>query len=144
MKAEQIFTIANLAAIAGWLLLTALPRWRWTRTLVLKGTIPLLFSAAYLALIVIFWSSAEGGFGSLPDVMKLFTSEWVVLAGWLHYLAFDLFVGAWEVSDARENGISHFLVIPCLFCTFMFGPIGFLLYWVIRIFFAKEEAEHAG
>ena len=141
MKAEQIFSIANLIAIAGWLLLALIPRWRFTRLAVLSGAIPLLLSLVYLILIVLFFGSAEGGFGSLPDVMKLFTNEWVVLAGWIHYLAFDLFVGSWEVKDSQANGISHWLVIPCLFFTFMFGPAGILLYCVLRLFLAKGEKD---
>src|ERR1700761_2792937 len=125
MKAKQLFPIANLIAMAGWILLAVAPRWKWTQNIVSAGSISLLLSVAYLVLIILFWGSAEGGFGSLPDVMKLFTNEWVVLAGWIHYLAFDLFVGSWEVKDAKERGISHWFVIPCLFFTFMFGPIGF-------------------
>ncbi|MGQ0540638.1 MAG: ABA4-like family protein [Blastocatellia bacterium] len=138
MKADQIFSIANLIAIAGWLLLAILPRWKFTRVAVLSGAIPLLLSVAYLLLILLFFGSSEGGFDSLANVMKLFTNEWVVLAGWIHYLAFDLFVGSWEVKDAQSSGISHWLVIPCLFLTFMLGPIGFLLYAVLRFFLAKS------
>ena len=70
--------------------------------------------------------------------MKLFTNEWATLAGWIHYLAFDLFVGAWEVKDAQEKNISHWFVIPCLILTFLFGPIGFLLYSILRFFLSKE------
>ncbi len=55
-----------------------------------------------------------------------------MLAGWIHYLAFDLFVGSWEVSDARANGIHHLLVVPCLLATFMAGPIGLALYFAIK------------
>ena len=139
MKAEQIFSIANLVAIAGWLLILVLPRWRFTRHIVLSGAIPLLLAVAYLVLLVLFFGKAEGGFDSLANVMKLFTNEWAVLAGWIHYLAFDLFVGSWEVRDAERRGISHFLVIPCLVLTFLFGPIGFLLYSVIRYFIGKKE-----
>lgn len=139
MKAEQIFSIANLVAMAGWLLLIILPRWKWTRIIVLGATLPLLFSIAYLVLIALFFWRAEGGFGSLPDVMKLFSNEWIALAGWIHYLAFDMFVGAWEVKDAQSRGISHWLVIPCLALTFFLGPIGLLLYFVIRTFTAKSE-----
>ena len=141
MKAEQIFSIANLIAIAGWLLLALAPKWKFTRLAVLSGAVSLLLSAAYLILIVLFFGSAEGGFGSLPDVMKLFTNEWVVLAGWIHYLAFDLFVGSWEVKDSQARGISHWFVIPCLFLTFMFGPIGFLLYNILRFLLVKKEAK---
>jgi hypothetical protein len=132
MNAETIFSIANGTAILSWVLLAVAPRWRGTRIAVHAGTIPLLFSAAYLVLIVMFFGSAEGGFSSLGGVMKLFANEWMLLAGWIHYLAFDLFVGAWEVRDSARHGVSHWLVVPCLFFTFMFGPIGFLLYMAIR------------
>lgn len=139
MKAEQIFSIANMLAIIGWLLILLLPRWKFTRYIVLSGAIPLLLAVAYLVLIVLFFGKAEGGFDSLANVMKLFTNEWAVLAGWIHYLAFDLFVGSWEVRDAQRRGISHFLVIPCLVLTFLFGPIGFLLYSILRFFAGKKE-----
>ena len=141
MKAEQIFSIANLIAIVGWLLIAILPRWKYTRVVVLSGAIPLLLAVAYLVLIVLFFGKAEGGFGSLADVMKLFTNEWAVLAGWIHYLAFDLFIGSWEVQDAQERCVSHILVIPCLVLTFLFGPIGLLLYHIVRLFPQKQEAE---
>lgn len=138
MKAEQIFPIANLIAMISWIILAIAPRWVLTRKLILSGAIPLLLSAAYLILILMFFGKSEGGFGSLADVMKLFTNEWTVLAGWIHYLAFDLFVGAWEVKDAQAKNISQWFVIPCLFLTFMLGPIGFLLYSILRFFLAKE------
>jgi len=137
MKAEQVFSIVNLIAMIGWILLAIAPRWFLTRKVVLSGVIPLLLSVAYLVLILAFFGSSEGGFGSLADVMKLFTYEWAVLAGWIHYLAFDLFVGVWEVKDAQAKNISHWFVIPCLFLTFMFGPIGFLLYSILRLFLAR-------
>ncbi len=139
MKAEQIFSIASLIAMISWLLLVVAPRWFLTRKVVLSGAIPLLLSGAYLVLIVAFFGSAEGGFSSLTDVMKLFTYEWMVLAGWIHYLAFDLFVGVWEVQDAQAKNISHWFVIPCLILTFMLGPIGFLLYSILRLFLAKGD-----
>ena len=138
MKAEQIFSIANLIALASWLVLAVAPRWTVTRKIILSGAIPLLLSAAYLMLIVLFFGKADGGFDSLPNVMRLFTNEWATLAGWIHYLAFDLLVGTWEVKDSQERGISHWFVIPCLLLTFLFGPIGFLLYSILRFFLSKE------
>ena len=138
MKAEQIFSIANLIAMISWIILIVAPRWIVTRKIILSGAIPLLLSAAYLILIVLFFGKSEGGFDSLPNVMKLFTNEWSVLAGWIHYLAFDLFVGIWEVKDAQAKNISHWFVIPCLILTFLLGPIGFLLYSILRVFLAKE------
>jgi prepilin signal peptidase PulO-like enzyme (type II secretory pathway) len=142
MKAEQIFSIANLIAMLSWIVLAVAPRWIVTRKIILSGAIPLLLSVAYLILIVLFFGKSEGGFGSLAEVMKLFTNEWAVLSGWIHYLAFDLFVGTWEVKDAQEKGISHWFVIPCLFLTFMLGPIGFLLYSILRVFLAKKEVKN--
>lgn len=145
MNAETIFSIANYTAIAGWLLLVFAPRWNWTRKIVLSGAISLLISAVYLVLIILFFGRTEGGFGSLADVMKLFSNQWALLAGWLHYLAFDLFVGSWEVKDSQARGISHWFVIPCLLLTFFLGPIGFLLYNILRLVApnknAKGEAE---
>ncbi len=141
MNAETIFSIANTLALIGWLLLIFAPRWNRTRKIVISGTIPLLLSIAYLILIVLFFGQSDGGFDSLENVMKLFTNKWAVLAGWIHYLAFDLFVGGWEVKDAREKGVSHWFVVPCLILTFLLGPIGFLLYHVVRFFAAKGEKQ---
>jgi hypothetical protein len=141
MNAETIFSSTSTMAMAGWLLLAAAPRWRVTRALVLSGLIPVLLSAAYAILIVIFFGAADGGFDSLANVMKLFTNEWAVLAGWIHYLAFDLFVGSWEVRDAEERGISHWLVVPCLFFTLMLGPIGYLMYLGLRAAAAKWKVK---
>lgn len=141
MNAETIFSIANFTAMAGWILLVFVPRWNWTRKIVLSGAIPLLLSIAYLILIVLFFGKAEGGFDSLPNVMKLFTNQWAVLAGWIHYLAFDLFAGSWEVKDAQARGISHWFVIPCLILTFLLGPIGFLLYNILRLVAPNKNAK---
>jgi len=142
MKPEQIFLVVNLIAIFGWLLIAILPRWKYTRIVVLSGGIPLLLAVAYTALIMMFFGKAEGGFDSLANVMKLFTNEWAVLTGWIHYLAFDLFVGSWEVRDSQEKGVSHLLVIPCLLLTFVFGPIGLLTYMIIRLLTAKGDEEN--
>lgn len=138
MTADKIFSIANMIALLAWLVLLVAPRWTLTRKVILSGAIPLLLSIAYLILIVMFFGKAEGGFDSLANVMKLFTNEWATLAGWIHYLAFDLLVGTWEVKDAEKRGISHWFVIPCLILTFLFGPIGFLLYSILRFFLGKE------
>ena len=140
MNAEIIFSIANTTALFSWILLAAAPRWIWTKRIVWTA-IPLLLSAAYLILIALFFGQAEGGFGTLADVMKLFTNKNAALAGWIHYLAFDLFVGSWEVKDAQSRGISHWFVIPCLVLTFLLGPIGFLLYHILRLVVPNKNAQ---
>lgn len=106
------------------------PRRRWSQAIV--RVLPLLLAVIYLFLLLTHWGESSGGFGSLQDVAGLFANPWVLLAGWVHYLAFDLFVGTWEVRDAAEQGIPHWAVLPCLLLTFLFGPVGLLLYASIR------------
>ena len=131
MTLETLFSVASATAAVGWLLLVLLPRLRSAQ--ITAGVIvPLLLSALYLFLIVQNFSGAPGGFGSLADVSLLFSKQELLLAGWIHYLAFDLFIGAWEVRDAQRNQIPHLLVLPSLVMTFMLGPIGLLFYFAIR------------
>ncbi len=139
MKAEQVFAAANLTAIIGWILLAVAPRRKFTEKIVLSGALPILLAVAYLILIVIFFGQGDGDFGTLAGVMKLFTNEWTVVAAWIHYLAFDLLVGIWEVKDAQKRGISHWFVVPCLFFTLMLGPIGWLLYSILRFLYAGRK-----
>jgi hypothetical protein len=67
-------------------------------------------------------SRTPGGFSTLPDVATLFSNPWALLAGWIHYLAFDLLIGTWETRDAREHGVPPLWLVPCLVLTFLFGP----------------------
>ena len=132
MNADMLFRIANNLALLGWLVLIFLPRWRWAARLVGPVLIPVLLSAIYVTLVITVFGSAGGGFSSLHAVAVLFQNRSMLLAGWVHYLAFDLFVGSWEVRDAQRIGISQYLVVPCLILTFLFGPAGWLLYFVAR------------
>ncbi len=139
MDNDFLFQVASITAMAGWLVLLASPFTpRWTDRIP-ELAIPLLLAIAYAGLILAFWGQAEGGFDSLENVMKLFTQPHVVLAGWIHYLAFDLFVGAWEVRTARREGIFFLLVVPCLALTFMFGPAGFLAFTALRGAYALQR-----
>jgi hypothetical protein len=131
MELEQIFSVATFLAMGGWLLLVVLPRHPIAQ-LMTGAVIPLVLSAGYLFLIAMHFNGAEGGFGSLADVATLFQKQELLLAGWIHFLAFDLFIGAWETRDAQRNGLPHLVVIPCLIMTFMLGPIGLLFYFAIR------------
>jgi hypothetical protein len=132
MSPNQIFSLANFAALCCWLLLIVLPGRAWVNRLVAGVAVPAAFAVLYTVIIATHFFGSEGGFSSLPDVARLFMNPWLLLAGWIHYLAFDLLVGSWEARDARERGINHLLVIPCLIMTFMFGPAGWLLYLGVR------------
>ncbi len=131
MPLDTLFSIGSAIAALGWLLLILLPRHR-IAMLVAGVGVPLTIAALYLVLIVRYFPSAKGGFGSLADVALLFSEPALLLAGWIHYLAFDLFIGAWETRDAQAHNVPHLLLVPCLILTFMLGPIGLLSYFAIR------------
>jgi hypothetical protein len=133
MTPERLFSILNLVAAVAWLPLVFFPRARWANTVV-PMAVPLLLAVVYAVIVVTTLPSSDGGFSTLGGVRTLFENPWALLAGWTHYLAFDLFIGGWEVRDAQERGISHLLVIPVLVLTFLLGPCGLLLYLAIRSF----------
>ena len=142
MPLEILFRAANLAVIPFWLLLIAAPRWRWTQRLVHAPVALLLLAPLYAAMLFAYQPAPEGmSFGSLFGVMVGFSAPNIVLAGWIHYLIFDLFIGAWESRDALRRGIHHAWVIPCLIGTFLLGPLGLLGYVLVR-FFATRILEY--
>ncbi|WP_378183046.1 ABA4-like family protein [Aquimarina sp. SS2-1] len=133
MSPADVFSFANMTAMPMWILMILLPKWKVTRFLIDFKIIPLLLSIVYV--IYIFQAIQIGGgmdFGSLASVMQLFTEEHAVLAGWVHYLAFDLIVGMWILNQNKTLGIHQLLIAPCLFATFMFGPVGFLLFMILK------------
>jgi hypothetical protein len=138
MTPDQLFQLANPLAVLGWLGLLASPLAPRVAQAISAAAIPLLLALAYTGLVLAFWWDAPGGFGSLPEVMALFTHPHIALAGWLHYLAFDLFLGAWEVRTARAEGIAHWAVIPCLILTFLFGPAGLLAFAILRFTLVRK------
>lgn len=129
---DILFQYSGPLAMAGWLALMLAPLAPRLADTVAALVIPLLLSLAYTALILAHWAGATGGFGSLAQVMALFDTPAIALAGWLHYLAFDLFIGAWITRTARAEHISHLLILPCLVLTFLFGPAGFLVFSGLR------------
>ena len=131
MDLERIFSLASVIAILGWLFLIIVPK-RPLAVHVAGVFFPMVLALLYLYLIAMHIRGAEGGFGSLSDVAMLFQKRELLLAAWIHFLCFDLFIGAWEVRDAQRNEIPHLVLIPCLIMTFMLGPIGLLFYFAIR------------
>lgn len=130
MSASAVFAVGSQLVVPGWLLLVFAPRWSWTHRIVFA--LAAAYGVAYVTLFASQVGRIEGGFGSLAEVSLLFENENLLTAGWLHYLAFDLFVGGWIARDAARSAVSHFLVIPCLLLTFLLGPSGLLAYLAIR------------
>lgn len=139
MTLEAVFSAANMLAMAGWLALLAAPRSRRVTWQLAGLAIPALLAALYAGLLAIHAPAAEGGFSSLAAVAALFRSEGVLLAGWVHYLAFDLFLGAWMCRRGAAEGMNPWLVRLCLPPTFLAGPAGLLLFLVLRLLAAKKE-----
>ncbi len=132
MTPETLFITGTRVAMIGWLLLLFLPRWQYTTTLITSVILPVLLGGGYVFLMATRFPGSEGGFGSLEEVALFFEDPYLLVAGWVHYLAFDLFIGAWEVRDARRLGLHHLIIIPCLLLTFLAGPTGLLLYFILR------------
>ena len=133
MSPTAVFSIASMITMPMWILMIFLSKWKVTRFLIDFKVIPL--ALAFIYAIYIFQAIQIGGmmdFGSLKSVMALFTEENAVLAGWVHYLAFDLLIGMWMLDQNKELRINQLIMAPCLFLTFMLGPIGFLLFWIIK------------
>lgn len=132
MSAESVFRACNFLAVGGWLLLIFAGRRRHVADHVTALVIPGALGSIYALALVVHWRELIGGFGSLGEIQSLFQNRWLLLAGWIHYLAFDLFVGSWEVRDATQHRFPHIFVVPSLCLTFLFGPIGFLSYILVK------------
>ena len=137
MNPTDIFDLAGMITMPMWLLMIILPKWKSTQLLMDYKVVPICLSIIY----VIFISIGMNKNGSFPDfsnlnsVMHLFTEENMVLAGWIHYLAFDLLIGMWMIDKNKILKINQLVMAPILFCTFMLGPVGFLLFTIIKTFY---------
>jgi hypothetical protein len=137
MTPDSVFPVLNAAAMVAWLALILVPRRRWSTT-ILPIAMPVVLGIVYVVLVAMSLPGSDGGFSSLAGVRALFVDPRALLAGWTHYLAFDLFIGGWEARDAQDRGIPHLLLVPALVLTFLFGPAGLLLYLAIRRFASKR------
>lgn len=138
MTPDLIFQYSTWLALLGWIIIIIAPFTKLTTTFVKWGLIPLLLSIIYAYLVIRYFGDAEGGFGSLDELTILFQNKHALLAGWIHYLAFDLWIGCWEVEDAEKRNFSRWFVIPCLFFTLMYGPVGLLMYIILRLIFTRK------
>ncbi len=141
MTASFVFSIVSSIAMLSWiaLLLAVFFKWNWLRDQVLGRFLPLAFALIYAALMTFFFAGSAGGFDSLSNVKLLFTSDWIVVAGWVHYLAFDLFMGSWISRKVAEAGLPRWLLLFLLPLTFMFGPVGYFAYEVCRFLFSTPK-----
>ena len=132
MNPQTIFSLANGIAMIGWIILVFFPFWFSSDKFVISIIIVLL-AILYLWLIARNFQLGDiSKFSSVEGVSELFSNRELLVAGWVHYLAFDLLAGTFIRRNALLHGISHWLVIPCLLLTFMLGPVGLLIYLLMR------------
>lgn len=140
---ETIFTLANLFILPFWALMIVLPHWRWTRR-IMQSLWPVVVLCVVYAVLLL--SQIGGAAGSLltptlDGFAGLLGTPAGAAVGWVHFLAFDLFVGRWAYLDSRERSISAWLVSPSLFFILMAGPLGLLLYLGVRWVWQRRRAQ---
>lgn len=139
MSPDSVFQTCSTIAMVGWIVLLVISPFWSSFDKFLIGIIITLFAIVYAWLIFqVFTPGDFQKFGSLNGVMELFTDKTAVTAGWVHYLAFDLLTGIWIKKNAQKYNIHHLILIPCLLLTFMLGPIGLLLYLLVRSIKTKQ------
>jgi len=135
MPLDLLFRIASTIALVGWVILAVAPLHRRLAVLAAR-VLAAILCGGYGAVLVHALGGGPGfdwrAFNSLDGVMGLLRTREAFLAGWVHYLAFDLFTGAWEAETAPAARVQHAVLLVCLFLTFMAGPVGLLTYLVIR------------
>lgn len=132
MNPSLIFKIANAITVFAWLVLIFSPNQVRVIRLLRVFVSGLLLGGVYVISIIIGNGQTEGNFSSLESVRLLFANDYFLLAGWIHYLAFDMFIGTWETEDAIKEKINRWILVPILALTFYFGPAGWLLYLILR------------
>jgi hypothetical protein len=131
MTNDSIFSLANIVAMVGWLLLALAPLRRSPMLLAARAVGGIL-AVAYTGFMLMTLSSGDPiDFTRLDGILAAFSNPSVMLVGWIHYLAFDLWVGAWEAEVAPKWGVPHWALLPCLFLTYLFGPMGLLLFLIV-------------
>lgn len=135
---ERLFFVCNALALPGWILLVFAPRWKYSARLIAPVIIPGLLGIVYAYLVLSNIDSGGGNFGTLNGVAQAFENPHILLAGWIHYLAFDLFVGSWIARDAQKLGLRHILIAPSIVLTFLLGPVGLAWYLALRWYYARS------
>ncbi len=137
-----LFQLANLWIMPFWLLMIVLPHWHWTKRIIgsLWIVAPLLLAYALLVLPQALAVLPALSNPTIPGIASLLGTPNGATIGWIHFLAFDLFVGRWAYLDSRTRQMTAWVASPILFLILMFGPFGFLLYLLARMVFGEQKA----
>ena len=145
---ENIYLWVNLGILPFWLMLIIIPNSKFTQIFVNSIVLPLILSAAYVYLIyqtILLDESLLDVFKlylSLDDLYTAFATETFLLIFWIHFVALNLFLGCCVSRDAIKYNMSRGLVFIPLILIYFTGPLGLVLYWLFRIFYAKRLGFH--
>ena len=145
---ENIYLWSNLGILPFWLMLIMIPNSKFTQFFVNSVILPLILSATYIYVIyqAILMDEPMLEFFklylSLDNLYTLFATESVLLIFWLHFITLNLFLGSWISRDGIKYNMSRSLVFVPLILVYFTGPTGLVLYWIIRIFYAKRISFH--
>lgn len=142
MTPDQVFSLVNLTAFLSWVYLIAGARWTPRVFTVMRYAVPSLLAIIYVTCLILSEPNEEAGYQSLTEVTAIFTQPWTIVGAWIHYLAFDFFVGCWILSKAKAENIGHGWIIIPLILTFMLGPVGLFLF-LILLGFRKRKNKSA-
>jgi hypothetical protein len=139
MTPSIVFQIVNTIVLPAWLILIFFPNKSWRNTLIYAFAMAM--AIVYLVYVLKGLTDLDmQSFSELEGIKAMFKSEEAILTGWVHYLVFDLLIGNWILNQSRKHKIHHFLIIPCLLLCFIFGPVGYLLYSIIKLIKTKSLA----
>jgi len=135
------FSIANNIALIGWAGLILFPSVHWITNIVARWVIPFGLAAFYATLLVMYWGTVPDGadLGTINGIQTFFSVDGLMLAGWMHFIAWDLFAASWILEDSRKVGIHHLLVVPCLVLAYLLGPNALLIYAPMRLIFVQVK-----
>lgn len=138
MDTAAIFEWVNSLALLGWALMIFTPKWIYTQKSIRLLILPAILAVLYVVLILSADQWTIPDVSSPVEIRRIFSSDLLLLAGWVHYLAFDLLVGSWILLKAQAAGLRHLMVVPALFLTFIFGPLGLLFFLIVYL--AKKKS----
>jgi len=141
MSLDTIYILANVLAISGWIALLVSVFLAEKVPLFASRFVPVLLASVYTVLMLNLLPFKGGGFESLASLAKLFAQPEIALVGWIHYLAFDLFIGAWQVQTAKLEALPKLLIVPALLLTFLLGPLGLLFFLVVRFLLRGKSGD---
>lgn len=142
---STLFSLSSLVVMPFWFLMIFLPKWRYTSSILSS---PWIATGAALIYVILVLPQITAILPAvlnpdLADINSLLSTDSGTTIAWVHFLAFDLFVGRWIYLDARARGLHPLITSPILFFTLMLGPLGFLAYLISNLFQKQNSQAQA-